>query len=118
MSDVNRNVLREILEGEFVPNINLTTADAKTADRDNFAKMKTAYNSCKDEAAIASVGVAPLRVILDELEKHYPATPRSNVNAGNDELTNALIWLAKNSVSGLVSISVTVSSFPNFQISS
>jgi endothelin-converting enzyme len=118
MSDVNRNVLREILEGPYVANNNLTAADVKVADRDNFAKMKTAYNACKDEAAIASVGVAPLRLILDELEKHYPAISRSNANSGNDELTNALIWLAKNSVSGLVSSSVTVSQFPSYQISS
>jgi endothelin-converting enzyme len=116
MSDVNRNVLREILEGQYVVN-NSMSAEAKVAARDNFAKMKTAYNACKDEAAIASVGVAPLRVILDELEKHYPAIAKSNAT-GNEELTNAIIWLAKNSVQGLVSSSVAVSPFLCCQVSS
>jgi hypothetical protein len=113
MSDVNRNILHEILEGQYTPNANLKATDAISADKDNFQKMKTAYNACKDEAAIASVGVAPLRIILDELEKVYPAKPKANAGTGNDELTNALIWLAKNSVSGLVSSSPTVSPLPS-----
>jgi endothelin-converting enzyme len=115
MSDVNRNILHEILEGQYTPNANLKAADAITADKENFQKMKTAYNSCKDEAAIASVGVAPLRTILDEFEKVYPSKPKASVGAGNEELTNAIIWLAKNSVSGLVSSSPIVSPLPSYR---
>jgi endothelin-converting enzyme len=114
MSDVNRNILHEILEGDYIVNKNLTATDAKEADKANFAKMKTAYKTCMDLDAIARVGVAPVRVIVDELEKHYPAKPISS-SSGNEELTNALIWLAKNSVSGLVGVSPTVSSFSRSQ---
>lgn len=105
MSDVNKNMLHAILEGEYPQNA--TTTD-KAVDEENFAKMKLAYNTCKDEEGIKSYGVAPLRAIIDDLETHYPLTAPA-ATTGNDELTNALFWLESQSVSGFVGSGVTVS---------
>jgi endothelin-converting enzyme len=107
MSDVNRNMLHSILEGDYSEN---TTTIDKSTDKENFAKMKLAYNACKDEVAIKKYGVTPLRKILDDFETMYPLAGLPTT--GNDELTKTVIWLAKNSVSGFVSAGVGVSPFP------
>jgi hypothetical protein len=105
MQDVNRNLLHGILDGVYAENSTFTGAN-RTLDKANFDKMKTAYNACMNEDAIKDYGVTPLRKILLEFEAVYPLTA---ANASNDELTNTLIWLAKNSVSGLVSAGTGVS---------
>jgi endothelin-converting enzyme len=107
MSDVSKDLLHEILEGQYVGNASLSTANI-TIEKQNFGKMKSAYTACKNEDAIKAYGVKPVRDLLDELEQHYPATgpePASD----SEGLTNALVWLAKNSVNAIVSASATVS---------
>lgn len=109
MGDVNKDLLHSILEGEY-PEANSTfTGEARSIDKENFAKMKTAYNTCKNVDAINSYGVAPVQKLLDELEQYYKATGPKPTS--NEELTNVIIWLAKNSVSALVSYGVSVSLF-------
>ncbi|KAF2420974.1 endothelin-converting enzyme [Tothia fuscella] len=105
MSDENRNVIRSIVEGPY-PDANTSfTGDNKVIDKENFQKMKTVFQTCMDTAAIDSYGVAPVQRILDEFEQHYPLTAPKTPNP--DELTRAVIWLAKNSVSALVSFGPT-----------
>lgn len=114
MSDTNDHILRTILEGSFInetafPNTNRAIARA------NFDKMKTAYNACMDEEAIKKVGAAPLRVLLDEMERYYPAVapPQANVTSrsSNQELTELLTWLAKRTVPSLINTAIMVSPY-------
>jgi endothelin-converting enzyme len=110
MADVNKDILHEILEGEYVGNSSLSAAN-RIIDKQNFQKMKTVYNSCMNQDTIKKVGVKPLRDLLDELEIVYPKSPAPNAQgSSNDELTKALNWLAKNSINAIVSSQVTVSS--------
>jgi endothelin-converting enzyme len=107
MSDVSKDLLHEILEGSYVGNSSLSAANI-TIEKENFGKMKSAYNACMKEDAIKAYGVKPVRDLLDEFEQHYPATG-PEPSADSEGLTKALIWLAKNSVNAIVSASVTVS---------
>lgn len=92
--------IRSILEGAY--NDNVTTALDKNMRKENYDKMKTAYDTCMDEEVIKKAGTTPLRLLLAELEAIYPlSTPiNSSISEG---LTDALIWLSKNSISTLVS---------------
>ncbi|KAE9969755.1 hypothetical protein EG328_006686 [Venturia inaequalis] len=95
----NEKILRSILDGDFVKETAFPKSDRVIAHR-NFDKMKMAYNSCMDEAAIRKAGVIPLRALLDEFESVYPAkvdVSGTNSSSSNQELTNLLIWLAQRS---------------------
>ena len=107
MSDVSKDLLHEILEGSYVGNSSLSAANI-TIEKENFGKMKSMYNACKNEDAIKAYGVKPLRDLLDEFEQYYPATG-PEPSADSEGLTKALIWLGKNSVNAIVSAGVTVS---------
>jgi endothelin-converting enzyme len=76
-------------------------AVAKSADEQNFDKMKAAYDACLDEDEIKNVGVKPLVEVLDAIKKVYPV----NISAGSNEhaLKDAILLLAKYGISSLVS---------------
>lgn len=44
----------------------------KSADEENFDKMKAVYDACLDEDKIKSLGVEPLLKVLEEIKKAYP----------------------------------------------
>lgn len=70
----------------------------KSADEDNFDKMKEAYNACLNEDKIKSVGAEPLLKSIKEFKEIYPSS-----NGGEHSLKDAILQLAKYGVSGLVS---------------
>ncbi|KAE9987683.1 hypothetical protein EG328_001916 [Venturia inaequalis] len=108
MSDVSTDFLHEILEGQYVGNASLPAS--KTAiEKENFQKMKSAYSACIKEDAIKAYGVKPVRDIVEELEKYYPAAG-PEPSADKEGLTKALIWLERNSVDAIVSLGVSVDS--------
>jgi endothelin-converting enzyme len=103
MEDATRNILREIMEGVY-DDKSITDGMNRSAHKENYEKLKTAYSACMDEGAITLAGIAPLRALLDAFETYYPAKQANPpLLSGRDELTNALVWLGKNSVSVLVS---------------
>lgn len=110
MADVSKDILREILEGQYVGNASLPAAQI-AIEKENFGKMKSTFNACMKEDAIKAYGVKPVRDLLDEFEKYYPeAGPEPS--ADKEGLTKALVWLAKRSVDAIVVAGVTVSSSP------
>lgn len=70
----------------------------KSADEENFDKMKSIYNACLDEDKIKSVGAEPLHKALEKLKQAYPVD-----NIGEDSLKDVIALLAKYGVSTLVS---------------
>lgn len=76
-------------------------ATEKSADEENFDKMKTAYEACLDEDHIKSVGVKPLIAVLHEIKKVYPAT--ASAAPESHDLTNTIFLLAKYGITSLVS---------------
>lgn len=70
---------------------------SKSADEQNFDKMKAAYDACLNEDQIKSVGVKPLVSILEEIKKTYPA------GASESQIKDTILLLAKYGVTGLVS---------------
>ncbi|CAG8033000.1 unnamed protein product [Penicillium nalgiovense] len=89
--------LRHILE---------RTEPPQSSDADNFKKLKTAYDACLDEATVHKRGSKPLTDILDELKTIYPAKS-GLVKGTQDQLTNALLYLANVGVEALASSGVT-----------
>ncbi|KAJ4991672.1 Endothelin-converting enzyme 1-like protein 1 [Stagonosporopsis vannaccii] len=61
----------------------------KSADEENFDKMKAVYDACLDEDKIKSLGVEPLLKVLEEIKKAYPEG-------------NAASLLARYGVTGLI----------------
>jgi len=108
MSDTIRNTLHAILDGPYADNSTFEGAN-RTSDKQNFDKMKAIYNTCMNEDAIKEYGVEPVAKILEEFETIYPAKGENPTAANRAELTKALVWLAKNSVEGLISAGSGVS---------
>lgn len=71
---------------------------SKSADEENFDKMKLAYDACLDEDKIKSIGAEPLLRVLDEIKKAFPVDSKGNPHAFKD----TLLLLAKYGVTGLV----------------
>ena len=71
---------------------------AKSADEVNFDKMKAAYDACLNEDQIKSIGAEPLKHVLEEIRKVYPAA-----TSDSHSIKDAILLLAKYGVTGLVS---------------
>ena len=108
--DDNWELLRRALESPY-SEITPFTGENKAIDKANFEKMKLAYDICMNEHAIKVAGSGPPRQLLDEFEKQYPRnSPNGIANSStNDELTNALIWLAHHKSADLVYLDFFVS---------
>ncbi|KAL1601682.1 hypothetical protein SLS60_006597 [Paraconiothyrium brasiliense] len=70
-------------------------ATQKSADEENFDKMKAAYDACLDEDKVKNLGTGPLLQVLDEIKTTYPADDSA-------DLKEAILLLAKYGVSALV----------------
>jgi endothelin-converting enzyme len=112
MSDVNQALLHSILEGPYSENPDYVGTN-KTFDLANFNKMKTTYNTCKNEDAIKTYGIKPVLSFVEELQTVYPLKAPATVSS-KDELTKTMIWLFKKNVAVLVSSSVGVSNRRTF----
>ncbi|EXJ92195.1 hypothetical protein A1O3_00745 [Capronia epimyces CBS 606.96] len=73
-----------------------------SVDKDNFDKLKAAYDACLDEDTIREIGVAPLVEILDEISSRF-SVARHPHSADNEDLSETVLYLAKLGVSALVS---------------
>jgi hypothetical protein len=108
MSDTIKSVLLDILSNPYKETPKIQGVNA-TFHKANFGKMKDAYDTCMNEDGVKAYGVAPIVELLAEFDKVYPEKGPNPTVANRDELTNALIWLAKNNVAGLVGAGTTVS---------
>jgi endothelin-converting enzyme len=108
MSDTIKSVLLDILSNPYKESAAIQGVNA-TFDKANFGKMKDAYDTCMNEEGVKAYGVTPIVKLLEEFDKVYPEKGPNPTVANRDELTNALIWLAKNNVAGLVGAGTTVS---------
>jgi endothelin-converting enzyme len=114
MSDTNTDLLHAILEGPYAENTTYTGAN-RTADEENFKKMKIAYNACMKEDVIKAYGVAPMKKILEEFNTQiFPA--KGNAKPSPEELTKAMSWLYKKSVGALGTPLPTVSILSVFKV--
>ncbi|RDI85451.1 hypothetical protein Vi05172_g4830 [Venturia inaequalis] len=73
----------------------------KVADAQNFEKLKSAYQSCKDDAAAKTAGVTPLVNMLQDFRQTWYKHDTSK-----DRITAGLLWVVQNSVSALIRITV------------
>lgn len=70
---------------------------SKSADEENFDKMKAAYDACLDEDKIKSLGSEPLLKILDEIKGTFSAAA-----ADSHDIKDAILLLAQYGVTGLI----------------
>ncbi|KAH7378470.1 peptidase family M13 [Phaeosphaeria sp. MPI-PUGE-AT-0046c] len=100
MSEQSQLLLRHILEAPYPKKSEHSyfspmqlVAGKKSADEQNFLKMKTAYDACLDEEKIATVGEKPLLNVLKEVKQAHAHS-----------LKDAILLLAQYGTSGLVSV--------------
>ncbi|KAH6622032.1 peptidase family M13 [Boeremia exigua] len=79
MNENSELLLRHILEAPYPKDSQHSyfspmqlVAVQKSADEQNFDKMKAVYDACLDEDKIKSLGVEPLLKVLEEVKKAYP----------------------------------------------
>jgi len=72
-------------------------AATRSADEENFDKMKAAYEACLDEQTIKTVGLYPLGKIIDYVKKIFPAS-----GPGQDGQKEPILFLAKHGIYGLL----------------
>ncbi|KAJ8110218.1 hypothetical protein OPT61_g6889 [Boeremia exigua] len=79
MSENSELLLRHILEAPYPKDSQHSyfspmrlEAAQKSADEQNFDKMKAVYDACLDEDKIKSLGIEPLLKVLEEIKKAYP----------------------------------------------
>jgi endothelin-converting enzyme len=121
MMENSQMVLRHILEADTSHSLGFLES---SADKDNFRKLKDAYDSCMNEEIIKQYGAAPLRSIIKAIEAAFPTSDLRNTNRfsmlHNDEqkgmvsdsgnqLTNTMLYLMNTGVDVLLSIGVSVS---------
>ncbi|CAL5870352.1 uncharacterized protein PFLUO_LOCUS4588 [Penicillium psychrofluorescens] len=93
MAENAQTRLRHILERSEPP---------QPADKDNFQKVKAAYDACLDEPAISKRGTEPVDKMLAQLEKIYPA----KTGDAQNHLTDAVLYLMKSGVNALTSVGI------------
>jgi len=105
MSEKSQMLLRHILEepyprdsdhSYFSP-MRLQTM-SKSADEENFDKMRSAYDACLDEDEIKNIGVEPLLRVLEKIKKTFPIDSKGSLHTTKD----VLLLLARYGVTGLV----------------
>ncbi|XP_014553761.1 hypothetical protein COCVIDRAFT_106846 [Bipolaris victoriae FI3] len=104
MSENSQMLLRHILEAPYPKDSEHSyfspmklMSVSKSADEENFDKMKAAYDACLNEDQIKSAGVQPLVRILDEIKKAFPVGASESPS-----IKDAILELAKYGISGLV----------------
>ncbi|KXH49781.1 peptidase family M13 [Colletotrichum simmondsii] len=98
MSENSELLLRHILEAPYPKDsqhsyfspLRLESTD-KSADEQNFDKMKAAYDACVDEDKIKEIGVEPLIQILDEVKNSYPLEAATTVDSSPTKDTILLL---------------------------
>ncbi|KAF2671746.1 endothelin-converting enzyme [Microthyrium microscopicum] len=113
MAENSQQLLRHILEADY-PEKSMHSyfsparlgASSKSADEQNFQKMRDAYDACLDEPTIKNLGVEPLLKVVNTIKEKFPAkSPESKMS--QDEKTSAikdtLVYLSSIGVSALVS---------------
>ena len=107
MSETSQTLLRHILEAPYPDSSKHSSfSPAQLAitessiDKENFEKLKTAYNACMDEDTIKKAGATPL---LDVFEQILKLT----------ELSDMVTYLAEQGISAFISAGA-VSALPLF----
>jgi len=76
---------------------------SRSADEDNFEKMKAAYEACLNENIIKELGTAPLMEILHQVEVTFPPATSDEISIQDaNALREAILVLADNGVSALI----------------
>ncbi len=74
-------------------------AEGKSADKQNFDKLKAAYDACMDEDTLKELGVGPLMRLLNQTLSELS----SGGSSENDALSATVLSLARMGISALVS---------------
>lgn len=90
--------LRHILESPQVPGV------PASDDKDNFQKLKAAYDACMDVPALKKRGSKPLEDMLAQIERIYPLGGGDS----HEKLTDAILYLINIDVSALTAFSISV----------
>ena len=77
---------------------------SKSADEENFDKMKATYDACMNEDVIKEAGTAPLLEVLRQIVELFPAANSDAItSAHSPAIRDTVLFLAKLGISALVS---------------
>jgi endothelin-converting enzyme len=108
MQEASQTRLRHVLE---------SSEPSDPADSSIFDKLKAGYKSCLDEETVKKRGTQPLVKLLEEFEKVYSISSKSETPEAG--LTDAVLYLTKTGVRALlgtygsVSFSSAAMSYPH-----
>lgn len=110
MSETSQTLLRHILEAPYPDSPDHSSfspanifSTMSSVDRENFNKLKGAYEACMDEDTVKKNGVEPLMKVLHQVAKRFPIETSAQ---DHDDLSDTTLYLAKLGVSSLISLGV------------
>ncbi|KAJ9000383.1 hypothetical protein HRR94_004961 [Exophiala dermatitidis] len=109
MAESSEMLLRHILEAPYPGDSKHSSfspaqldSNSNSVDKENFDKLKAAYDACLDEDTIRKIGVAPLMEILNETSSRFPKSNQRKCADGG-VLSDTIVYLSKLGISGLIS---------------
>jgi predicted metalloendopeptidase len=79
LSERNKKVLRDILEGPYEQTPSVPDKGGeKRDDRENFERLKSIYDSCRNETNINGLGIRPVRDLVTRVRSGFPLAPTNS----------------------------------------
>jgi endothelin-converting enzyme len=82
----------------------LRTAPGRSADKDNFLKLSSAYQACMNEPAIEKLGIRPLAELVEQIKQLSPLNV-GDAYCSSNALSDSILFLARHGVSAFATFS-------------
>lgn len=116
MNERNTQVLQHVIEGAYPEDSSHSSYSPRSLqeednsiDKENFNKIKDAYDACMNEDAITKLGADPLIKLLDHVKELLPVDSEASAKDDSNGLTDAFIYANQVGVSPLMQFSIGVS---------
>lgn len=125
MSESSQTLLRHVLESSYPETSSHSRfsplylmKESSSIDRENFGKLKDAYEACMDEETVKKLGPKPLTNILGEVQKRFPLVASQPMlspqlrhqeplqQVSDNRLTETILFLMRNGVNSMLSLGV------------
>ncbi|TQS35652.1 hypothetical protein Golomagni_03923 [Golovinomyces magnicellulatus] len=117
MEEKTQLILKHVLEAPYQNVSKVLTLEsspnARSADEENFNKIKTAYDVCMNVSKIRNQGITPLAGVIRQIIDLFPVTEsafrKNELLTATDEmeLSETLIFVQKLGIDGLLSLGPT-----------
>jgi endothelin-converting enzyme len=109
MSENSQTLLRHVLEEPYPKESRHSYfspmqlgSSKKSADEENYDKMKAAYTACLSEDTIKHAGIWPLMDIIHQITDLFPISPTGATTADTDAFRKTIGFLSELGISALI----------------